>query len=111
MDTHNNSKPSRSVPQLRNPSSSESHRIHPEKTPLILGYTVNTPTQVNTHHASSHIESSLFSPQPSILTISEIESIVRHSTEHTNRALTRKLSRQTRQLPLDYSLPENQENL
>jgi len=92
MATNKNLNPSCSSLQIIFSSTSDSHQVHPEHTIFPSEYIVNTPSQFRTHCIPAHPETSFSSSQPRALTISDIEAIVRHSTEWTNHALTRTIS-------------------
>jgi hypothetical protein len=100
MVANKRTNPSHSIMQVNTSLSSDSHQFHSEHVSLPPSYIVNTPAQTNTQHASTHSESTFSSPQPRILTIPHIDTILRQSQEYVDHVLTRQWSRQIVNLPL-----------
>jgi hypothetical protein len=66
---------------------------------------MNTSAQDNTQHASTHLKSMLSSPQPRILTLQQVDAILRQSQEKVNHSLTKQLRKHIGQIPIEYFVP------
>jgi hypothetical protein len=76
MAAKRNKNPSRSILQVITSLSNDSHSPYSEHTTLPLSYAVNTPTQASTQRVSTHPKFAFSSPQPYILTIPEVNTIL-----------------------------------
>jgi hypothetical protein len=110
MASNKSKNPSRSIMKLNTSFPIDSHQFHSDHAYLPPSYVVNIPAQDSTQCASTHFESTFSSPKPRILTLPQIDTILKQNQERVDRVLTIEWSRQTGQPPIYFYLPQVQDN-